>query len=141
MKRKCIVCGKEFQPKRRTQKYCSPECRRYANRHGTGCHHSDSPAGAAVIREFTCVHCGKKVRVTDPADCRMKFCSLRCERYYWKHPKTASAQMVSREFTCKECGTRVKVTTAMDRRRSFCSPACSQRWFNRNRGQRAHRRN
>ena len=129
MEKHCAVCGKPFTPCRQSQKYCSAACRRYANHHGTGqtVHREDT--GGTVIRSFTCVHCGREVRVTDPKDGRTKFCSLRCERYYWKHPKSASAQVIEREFYCRNCGKYVHVTTSKDRRRIFCSSQCSRQWF------------
>ena len=134
MEKHCAVCGKLFTASRQTQKYCSAACRRYANRHGTGQKPHKEYRGGSVIRTFRCVHCGKLVRVTDPKDGRTKFCSLCCERNYWKHPKSASAQAVEREFYCRNCGRYVHVTDPGDRRRIFCSRECSHQWFD------AHRR-
>ena len=84
---KCAVCGKEFTPTRVTQRYCGYTCRRYANHHGINDNRVEGPLYAPVIREFTCLRCGKHVRVTDGRDCRTKFCSQHCEKLYWKHSK------------------------------------------------------
>ena len=81
----CVICGKEFTPRRSIQKYCSAECRRYANRHGVNDIRAAAPATAPVIREFRCLKCGTIVRVRDHSDGRMKFCSQHCEKLYWKH--------------------------------------------------------
>lgn len=48
---------------------------------------TEGPLYVSVIREFTCLRCGKHVRVTDGRDCRTKFCSQHCEKLYWKHSK------------------------------------------------------
>ena len=136
MSRKCKVCGKAFTPVRVTQVYCSAACRRYANHRSRPQTWPDHVPGAAVIREFDCVRCGKHVKVTDQQDCRTKFCSQKCERYYWKHPGKASAQTVKREFYCRECGKHVIVTDPKDRRRSFCSAACGRHWADTHRSDR-----
>lgn len=89
-KRKCAVCGRAFYPRQSVQKYCSPECCRYANRHG-GRAFSGPPMisdpNKPAIRQFKCKHCGEEVRVTETNDLRTKFCSQRCENLYWKHSK------------------------------------------------------
>ena len=88
---------------------------------------------APVRQEFTCLRCGKHVRVTDGRDCRTKFCSQHCEKLYWKHSKKVFSVVMHREFTCRECGKVVVVTEPKDRRRSFCSDECRKRWFNQRR--------
>lgn len=128
---KCAVCGKEFIPTRSTQRYCSSTCRRYAIHHGINDNRVEESTYVLAIREFTCLRCGKRVRVTDPRDCRTKFCSQHCEKLYWKHPDVKSVT-VHREFTCRECGKVVVVETPKDRRRAFCCDACRKKWFNRN---------
>ncbi len=125
----CPVCGRTFTPIRSVQKYCSIACRRYANRHGANDVRGAMPAAAPVIREFHCLKCGEIVRVTNPSDGRMKFCSQRCEKLYWKHSKKVKAEAVYRQFHCRECGTEVVVTDPLDRRRIFCSRQCRIRWF------------
>ncbi|WP_301859962.1 hypothetical protein [uncultured Megasphaera sp.] len=127
----CPICGKEFTPRRSIQKYCSYECRRYANRHGANDVRPEKSSTAPVIREFRCLKCKKLVKVRDRSDGRMKFCSQHCEKLYWKHSKKVKAATVYREFTCKECGKVVAVTDPLDRRRIFCCRQCRIRWFSR----------
>ncbi len=122
----CPICGKQFQKKMSRQKYCSPACGRYANRHNKVTH-SENP-DAEVIRTFTCRRCGDLVRVTDPMDKRLKFCSQYCEKLFWKHPEKAEALVVERTFVCRGCGKTVKVTSAFDRRHIFCSKKCQQKY-------------
>lgn len=86
----CAVCGQEFIADRVTQKYCSSYCRRYAHRHGAN-NHVRSSRKKEALRTFRCLKCGKLVRVTEPTDRRIKFCSAHCERLYWKHSKKVRA--------------------------------------------------
>lgn len=126
----CVICGKKFEACRSTQKYCSAACRRYANRHG-GNDHAEFPVPVEkpVIREFRCLKCGKIVYVTEPEDCRLKFCSQRCEKAYWKHSKRVRPLTVYREFCCRKCGKPVVVTDPKDRRTVFCSQYCRTHCF------------
>lgn len=101
--------------------------------HGINDNRVEGPLYVSVIREFTCLRCGKHVRVTDDRDCRTKFCSQHCEKLYWKHSQKVSSVVMHREFTCRECGKVVVVTEPKDRRRSFCSDECRKRWFNQRR--------
>lgn len=90
-KRKCPVCGREFTPDRRTQRYCSAGCRRWGYRHGLRTHGEDGD-GAEPVRSFRCARCGTLVEVTDPSqDRRRRFCSPHCEKLYWKHKRRESA--------------------------------------------------
>lgn len=122
----CVVCGKKFTKKNSRQKYCSSECSRYAVRHNRT-KHEENPGGE-VIRTFLCRRCKTEVIVTDPQDKRLKFCSQRCEKLYWKHPEKAKVTFVARTFQCKGCGKIVEITNAFDRRHTFCSKACQMRY-------------
>ena len=125
---KCPVCGKEFTADRSTQTYCSAACRRYAYRHRDEAPPSQRACGKTV-RSFRCLRCGTLVFVRNRADKRVKFCSPRCERLYWKHSETKACQAVPRTFQCKQCGRTVVVAEAKDRRTSFCSADCRIQWF------------
>lgn len=119
-KRKCAVCGRAFYPRQSVQKYCSPECCRYANRHG-GRAFSGPPMisdpNKPAIRQFKCKHCGEEVRVTETNDLRTKFCSQRCENLYWKHSKRVKrGKKETRSFRCRNCGKLVVITDSHDRR-------------------------
>lgn len=90
MKRHCVcaVCGRHFLAGRRSQRFCSEACRRLGYRRGLIRHDEDETHPA--LRMFYCEHCGCLVRVTEPGDRRKKFCSVRCERLYWKHRRKDS---------------------------------------------------
>lgn len=124
----CAVCGQEFIADRVTQKYCSSYCRRYAHRHGAN-NHVRSSRKKEALRTFRCLKCGKLVRVTEPTDRRIKFCSAHCERLYWKHSKKVSSVVIRRAFQCRNCGTLVEITEPKDKRTTFCSQACREKWF------------
>ena len=125
---KCPVCGKEFMADRSTQTYCSAACRRYAYRHRDEAPPSQRACGKTV-RFFRCLRCGTLVFVRNRADKRVKFCSPRCERLYWKHSEHTACQAVPRTFSCKQCGKTVVVAEPKDRRTSFCSAGCRIQWF------------
>ena len=124
----CPVCGKEFMADRSTQRYCSAACRRYAYRHRDEAPPAQRACGKTV-RSFRCLRCGTLVFVRNRADKRVKFCSPRCERLYWKHSETTACQAVPRTFSCKQCGKTVVVAEPKDRRTSFCSAGCRIQWF------------
>lgn len=134
---KCPVCGTIFIAERRTQKYCSSFCRRYAHRYGL-VEHAASVDGANALRTFQCVQCGKVVSVADERDKRTKFCSAHCERLYWKHSQHVKPSTVVRTFHCKNCGILVEVRDAKDKRTAFCSAACRIQWFSLHRKHRQH---
>lgn len=128
----CAACGREFTAGRVTQKYCSAYCRRYAHRHGAN-NHKRTAQEKTALRVFRCLKCGNMVRVTETTGRRVKFCSARCERLYWKHSNKVSSVVIRRTFSCRNCGTMVEVTEAKDRRTAFCSPACREKWFSQHR--------
>lgn len=135
--KKCPVCGKEFTPRHKRQKYCSPSCCRYANRHGGKTFDGTviiSNPNKPAIRVFLCKHCGEEVRVTEELDMRTKFCSQRCENLYWKHSKKhKKGKGERRTFTCRNCGKKVVITDSHDRRSIFCCSRCCAAWHGRRR--------
>lgn len=124
---RCPVCGKIFTAVRRTHIYCSTACRRLAYRRGVN-RHGEAKRGRPVIRTFCCAKCGRLVKVTDLRDKRTKFCSVRCERKYWKRPAKRRPDEEKRVFTCRQCGIRVEAGPG-DRRTVFCSAECRRQWF------------
>ena len=130
---KCMVCGKEFEQTRPWQKYCSSTCKRYANRHPEEMKAQETADKEPVIREFHCRKCGTLVQVRDHKDFRMRFCSQKCEKSYWKHTHKNIPTGTIFEFRCEECGTLVTVSDPKDKRKRFCSAVCRCRWNNRNR--------
>lgn len=85
----CAACGQPFTAKKYDQRFCSAKCRRWGDRHGLAVR-PEIPEGAPVIRCFHCARCGALVTVHDMRDRRRRFCSVRCERLYWKHRKAES---------------------------------------------------
>lgn len=75
--RKCIVCQKEFVPKKETQKYCSKPCQHI---------------GSKKEIEKVCYNCGKIFKIKPCHDYR-KYCSQECSK---------EALMVWK--TCPQCG-------------------------------------
>ncbi len=129
---KCIVCGKEFEPNRSWQKYCCPQCKHYADHHSAEIKSREEDTEAPVIREFHCRKCGTLVQVRDHKDFRMRFCSLKCEKAYWKHSHKKAPENPVFHFRCEECGAPVTVSDPKDRRRRFCSAVCRCRWNSKN---------
>lgn len=129
----CAVCGTLFTVRRVTQKYCSPACRRRANRTDGIVARDAWESEGKEIRHFACIRCGTVVRVTSTDDHRTKFCSRRCEKLYWKHSHKVEAKLVEREFKCSECGRLVVVTDPKDLRQRFCSGACATKYFSHHR--------
>lgn len=83
----CLECGREFERKTVTQKYCSNACgSRYVRRHKSD--PEEERARLYPARSFTCACCGYPVAICagNSMDMRTRFCSGQCERKYWKHP-------------------------------------------------------
>lgn len=129
----CPVCGTRFYPRHPSQKYCTPDCCRYANRHGGRTFGGGviiSDPNKPALRSFKCKHCGVEVRVTEENDLRTKFCSQRCENLYWKHSKRMKRGIPeSRSFHCRNCGKEIVITDSRDRRSVFCSKDCGTAWY------------
>ncbi len=126
---KCLICGKEFTPNRPWQKYCCPECKREAYRRRKE-EKAEIEEEKPIIREFHCRKCGALVQVRDHKDFRMRFCSQKCEKAYWKHSHKKIPKEPVFRFRCEECGTLVTVSDPKDKRKRFCSAVCRCRWNN-----------
>ena len=80
----CVNCGKALTGLHK--KFCSRTCiKQYYRTHDVE-HKDRSERDIHVIREFGCRFCGKTVYVSDKNDRRKVFCSVTCEKKYWKHP-------------------------------------------------------
>ena len=79
----CRNCGKEFVSKL-NQVHCSKTCyRRFQERKRKGKVFTDKRAEPV---QFNCSQCGKAVSIEDYSDKRSRFCSMECEKKYWRHP-------------------------------------------------------
>lgn len=74
--KKCEICGKAFQPMRKTQKYCSQECR-----HAADLAKKREKYGPTFLslseseRTYQCLVCGKSFIAKQP---QQKYCSKSC---------------------------------------------------------------
>ena len=126
---KCLICNKEFTPNRPWQRYCCPACKREAYRQRKN-KEAEIEEKKPIIREFHCRRCGALVQVKDHKDFRMRFCSQKCEKAYWKHSHKKIPKGPVFQFHCEECGTLVTVSDTKDKRKRFCSAVCRSRWNN-----------
>lgn len=88
----CIICGKEFRPKKAEQRCCSAAC-------------ANIQAHKTVKKYYTCQQCGKPF--WKPNAFRMKYCSDKCRRtaYAEQHPKKdATTKKKKYRRNCSFCG-------------------------------------
>lgn len=82
-KKKCPVCGRNFETEYVFKIYCSPKCASKSQKRFTpeqrAAFHTPAPG-------FECGWCGKRVKPAGK-DNRSKFCSDECCHKFWKHPK------------------------------------------------------
>lgn len=148
--KKCVVCGKEFKPKKRNAGLCcSIECaKRYSSK-------------AFRQRPYTaiCKYCGREFTVG--RDRKGAFCSTYCSSKYYgelrtrqtrerkdaqrrvkllrKLISTIQAVACDKQYEidcvkeCKECG---RIFQAMDKRICFCSDECRRKNINRRKDKR-----
>ena len=79
----CLNCGKPMEMRTVVQLYCSRQCQQEYYR----AHKRDVVAARWPSITFTCAKCGRTI-TTAPgtADRRTRFCSVGCEKKYWRHP-------------------------------------------------------
>ena len=90
MKKICPVCGATFETRGNYHLYCSIHCRKQHHKQVYYDKARRQPVpepGEQILRSFYCNKCHKLVLVTSKKDKRTKFCSPRCEKLYWKHPR------------------------------------------------------
>lgn len=73
---KCVVCGKEFKPKRSTQLCCSEEC---SKEHFRLWRYNRYHYGKTMKAERKCPICGKMFEVSRP---NQRSCSNKCCNQY-----------------------------------------------------------
>lgn len=80
---KCINCNKEFVPAL-NQIFCCKKCKnRYWHLHRGSKNYPPF--------EFVCSQCGKSVVTLGGTDKRSRFCSVYCEKKYWRHSEKKSS--------------------------------------------------
>lgn len=90
MKKICPVCGTTFETRGNYHIYCSAHCRKVHHKKVYYDKTRQQPTvepGKRILRSFNCNKCHKLVLITSEKDRRTKFCSPRCEKLYWKHPR------------------------------------------------------
>ena len=112
----CLICGKNFVPRERRQKYCSDKCRCAAylakKRHAP--------------KKVKCPQCGEEFV---PHAGRQKYCSVECrEKFRLQHQKNQGEQNAQGlyEKTCPVCG---KIFSTEWRHKKYCSDACRQKFI------------
>jgi len=136
----CLVCGGEFTKERRTQRHCSKECANSSTERATKISKSTSATkqkqvadgtfkvADRVIKEFTCVLCGKIFKTTAYnakycLDCKRRSCVVCCKEFYVDSP-------LSNTSTCSvEC--RGKQHSSKFDKTNICSQ-CSKSFVYRN---------
>jgi len=117
-KRKCLVCGKEFEVDKlaNRKKYCSAKCSsryRYIRDHNIN-----------WPKTKKCLHCGKKFKVNQHS-ANQKYCCFRCRRNYeyrMNHPKVRKIC-----FYCK------KEFMTNNSKGKYCSVKCKIKYLSCNR--------
>ena len=108
--RRCVQCGKEFDPRNRTQRFCSRGCNAESQR---------------TVGEHVCKNCSVVFR--PKANDRTVFCCRQCGVDYkrrerpkkWRWPRTPVSFP-----TCRHCGR----TFAARRTQGLCSDECRKQW-------------
>ncbi|MBD9295603.1 MAG: hypothetical protein EGS06_01140 [Megamonas funiformis] len=89
----CPVCHQSFEARRKDQVYCTYYCRKkhhketYYSKNRIVEDINDEENTGVILRQFRCKKCHELVTVVNKHDRRTIFCSPRCEKLYWKHPK------------------------------------------------------
>ena len=120
LEKSCAICGKSFQPKRKNQICCSPECaakkeceRQKARR---------EKRRAARVTEKNCVVCGKSFQSTRITH---KYCSHKCwaKHRSQQNNECQKAQRAANrvEKICPTCGKSFMPSTGQQK---YCSREC-----------------
>ncbi|MGB9589972.1 MAG: hypothetical protein ACP5QG_08485 [candidate division WOR-3 bacterium] len=117
--KKCLWCGKEFTPKKKSSRFCSAPC--------YSAYRQAQLQAQSIERE--CPVCGKKIR-----NARTKYCSRECFHISMRGPRGPRPSKWI-ELVCPVCGKTFRIykrdlVTKKGTIRTFCSPTCSAkgRW-------------
>lgn len=107
----CLYCGKEFEPKRKTAKFCSDNCRKYYNSKPT-------------VTQEVVINIPKE----DLEEPVKEFKHTKTDQLFDDYrPGFYKFEGEPRNRECFSCDK--KYTTRLDRLR-FCSPTCQQKFLN-----------
>lgn len=110
MELKCVICGKAFIPKSKTQMCCSAECARVKSAEYNHNHRKYN----------TCQYCGKPF--WRPNAYRMKFCSRECQSAE-RHSRVKVKEKPAPRYSC-ECAWCGKSFTTNFKNKLYCCPEC-----------------
>lgn len=109
----CRVCNQPFPPSRRRKLYCSPTCRRRAERQREAEAYANTWPSMIKAR---CIHCASAFTYESKGGRRRRFCSKQCGlKVPASRPTTA---------LCRRCGVVFR-TNQSGRPRLYCSSACT----------------
>lgn len=104
MKRKCLICGKEFEVNKKHTKYCNKRCAKIAVQKY---YHERNKKPPKVKK---CLFCGKEFVVTSS---NHKYCNKQC---YYK-----SGLKIQREQKCLICGKKFIPRNSLQK---YCNSKC-----------------
>lgn len=107
-KKICEYCGKEFEARNITQKYCCAECRHLFNKENYKEYHN------------ICQYCGNEF-IAHGKD--VKYCSDDCRRL------SKNSLLKDEVKICKQCG---KEFTPVENTQKYCSDKCRHRFYSEN---------
>lgn len=118
----CLICNKEFKPKRSTAMYCTPECKKQAAKIRDA-----KRRGAQIIKD--CPVCGKWFEIGKDG-AKTKYCSDECfrearrieNRDRWRRANPGWDDGIIK--TCEHCGKKFKANTRHIQRTRYCSDNC-----------------
>jgi predicted nucleic acid-binding Zn ribbon protein len=121
---KCVICGKEFKPKLKTQITCSEECRQERVRQ-TSREYMRRRASTkqSPVYERRCEECGKlfttplKNKVTCSSKCQAERTKRKSREWHREHPKEEKAYTK----TCPVCGTKFETKNV---KKIYCTTKC-----------------
>ena len=122
--KKCVICGKEFKPKLKTQITCSEECRQERVRQ-TSREYMRRKASTkqSPVYERRCEECGKlftttlKNKVACSYECQTERTRRKSREWHREHPKEEKAYTK----TCPVCGTKFKTRNV---KKIYCTTKC-----------------
>ena len=118
-KRKCGICGKEFEPYNSNQKFCTPECANENHKRKA----REKYRKRMTVEPRKCPYCGKEFVTSNH---KKTFCSEQCAQANWKaaHKKPAKPKKPMTTRKCLTCG---KEFTPARNCQKYCSPVCRKK--------------
>ena len=114
MKKKCLICGREFEPEFNQRKYCSDECYSVAKKNQR----------RKKIHQKVCEYCGTEFETTNA---NKKYCSVECQRTKKKIRLNLPRKKFLKKYKkiCKQCG---KEFETYESAKEFCTNGCKVKY-------------